>query len=529
MNSGSERTLPIDRGWAWVICFAGFIIHFMFGSAGQTHAILLGELIEKFSTTITTISFIFTGGILTFSIVSVVSASFLLPRIGERWCLILGGLSCTLVSIGQGHTTHVGVMIALECCRGLCHGIIFVPSICLIRKYFDKRRSTASVIVFCGGCFASIVGPFIIRAIKKEYGIAGTYTLLGALELHFVLAGLLLRPVTFYKQPVEVLNVDMDVIPADLESQTIALPEHQVEKPLSNGTETNGQTKFLDTPGRLLRSRSVEEQTSRPFLRTRTFSVESEGEVDSKPNMMLGSVLSLTSELGAALQNVSADSRPAASPLASRGGASRTAALAKFYYDACLNLWGFRVALLAIIPGTANVYMAIYLPMVLNSLGASLDDVSILLTIVGVTDLLSRLVMGFIADTHVLSSTVMLIISQIFFAILCQLVWLFTTFETLIVLVLLLGLVIGSRISLLSLVVIEVVGVEKMPQAFSFISMVSTVAAAAVNPALGAVTEATGSFIVSLHIVGGCYFLGGALFTVVPRLVRMDIKHGRRS
>lgn len=49
----------------------------------------------------------------------------------------------------------------------------------------------------------------------------------------------------------------------------------------------------------------------------------------------------------------------------------------------------------------------------------------------------------------------------------------------------LIGLFVGTRVSMLPLVVMEVVGIDKMPQALSIVSTVGAVTTALMNPALG--------------------------------------------
>lgn len=82
---------------------------------------------------------------------------------------------------------------------GIVNGFNFVPAISLIPRYFQRYRSRASVLPFCGVSVANIVGPFIVRVVREEYGIGGVYIILSAVELHYCLAGLLLRPVSAYR------------------------------------------------------------------------------------------------------------------------------------------------------------------------------------------------------------------------------------------------------------------------------------------------------------------------------------------
>ncbi|XP_055901076.1 uncharacterized protein LOC106051431 [Biomphalaria glabrata] len=528
--------LPVDKGWAWVICFAGFLVHTLLGSSGQVNTMMLSSLIEKFDTTITTISLMFTVGIMCFSFFSTVSANVFLPKFGERKCVIFGGILTSLSSIGQGLSTHVAGIIVLEGLRGTGHGILFVPAMCLIRQYFKRLRSTASVIVFCGGCVAAIVAPFIIAAVSKEYGVTGTYLLLGAVELHYCVSGLLLRPVTSYRKTVENSpEVELNQLPTIQVTPPPSQESSQVQsQTISNGSSYPLKNLPLDAEVRetlLDKALIVEEPIVRPRVFSRGMSVDSTDTYLSdkyKQRATFGSVLTLTSEHGAVLETV-LDKEDTKSRDDPDTGVTNVGVFRKCYNEASLNLWSMRLAMVAIMPGTVHVYIAIYTPMILHSQGASLDELSTLLTLLGVLDLVSRLGMGFLADTHIVSATVMFILSQMFLGVLCQFVGFFSMFETLIVYVILLGLVIGARVSLLPLVVIEVVGVDKMPQAFSIISLVATITAAGVNPLFGAITEATGSFIVALHIVGACFCFGAAMWILVPRLVQLDIKKGRRD
>lgn len=67
----------------------------------------------------------------------------------------------------------------------------------------------------------------------------------------------------------------------------------------------------------------------------------------------------------------------------------------------------------------------------------------------------------------------------------CQFVWTFTSFPLLILMVILMGLFVGSRVSLLPLVCTEVVGSERMPQAYSISAMSTALVGAMWSPILG--------------------------------------------
>ena len=66
------------------------------------------------------------------------------------------------------------------------------------------------------------------------------------------------------------------------------------------------------------------------------------------------------------------------------------------------RLWAFRMVLVFGGIGAGNIYIKNYVPTIAVSQGASLDQAAILVTLIGVVDLISRLSLGFFADTHLL-------------------------------------------------------------------------------------------------------------------------------
>ncbi|KAK3732196.1 hypothetical protein RRG08_026578 [Elysia crispata] len=147
--------------------------------------------------------------------------------------------------------------------------------------------------------------------------------------------------------------------------------------------------------------------------------------------------------------------------------------------------WSFYLLLVFSCVGAGNLYIRNYFPTIAVSQGATLDQAATLVILVGLLDLISRLALGFLADTHLLKSSQIVAISHIVLGLICHLIRYFHTFPLLVFLAILIATVQGTRISMMPLIVIEVVGVEMMPQAFSISTMFGTFTVAAMNPTLG--------------------------------------------
>ena len=88
---------------------------------------------------------------------------------------------------------HHDVVVA-----GIGAGLCYAPSIVILGQYFDKRRALANGISFCGAGIGSFVLPPVIRYSLDTYGLDTTFLLLAACMLHVSVAGMLFRPPEFY-------------------------------------------------------------------------------------------------------------------------------------------------------------------------------------------------------------------------------------------------------------------------------------------------------------------------------------------
>uniref|UniRef100_A0A2C9L337 Major facilitator superfamily (MFS) profile domain-containing protein n=1 Tax=Biomphalaria glabrata TaxID=6526 RepID=A0A2C9L337_BIOGL len=88
----------------------------------------------------------------------------------------------------------------------------------------------------------------------------------------------------------------------------------------------------------------------------------------------------------------------------------------------------------------------------------------------------------------------------------------------------LVGLFVGTRESLLPVMLIDLVGLSKMTNCISVNSVVSTFSIAVHNPILGYVVQKTGSFRLVLHYVGGTLFASAVGLFVIPLVQRLDKK-----
>ncbi|BFZ10206.1 hypothetical protein BsWGS_13245 [Bradybaena similaris] len=184
----------------------------------------------------------------------------------------------------------------------------------------------------------------------------------------------------------------------------------------------------------------------------------------------------------------------------------------------------YRVFLVSAVPSATTQYLLQYVPTIAVIKGATRDQAATLLTITGSVDLVSRLAIGFFADTNLLRATQIVAIAQICQGILLQFNALFDNFQKMIAMVVIMGLFIGTRQSLLPMMHIEIVGMEKMARCLSITAMLATISAASHSPMLSAILEATGSYDIVLYYVGVALIVGAVILLFMPVLAKIDAR-----
>ncbi|KAK3785784.1 hypothetical protein RRG08_031019 [Elysia crispata] len=513
-----RNELPVDRGWAWAICLGGFIFSFNFGLTRHTLAVMFLEVIDMYDTTLTTGSLIFLFIVLGAGTLSSLSSNFIVPRVGEKAVTCSAGLVSAISSVGFSFAPNIEVFLVCAAVKGLCTGAAFVPSISLIRHYFHRRRSIAQILARAGDSVSSIVMPPLIRLMRNEFGVRGAFLIVAAIELHMVLGGLLLRPVESYKYK------------PDLPDHSKETNRKRKDKTGTKGSQNGEDIEMTEIKQNLLSPTGRIPETS-TNLTTGRQQQQNDGRLESRSNPEMETK-----------RDVATRARQRALSITSVGGPDELD-VALDYREDCkendhtdssccgdcgfLRLWSFHMVLLFAVFAAANMYIRDYIPVVAASQGATLDQAAMLVTVVGAMDLVSRLSLGFLADTHLLTPSQILGAAHLALGVTCQAISSFNTFPTLVVMSVLFGTFMGTRVAMLPLVCIEVVGVDKMPQAFGIVTTIGTFATSILNPVLATIAESYGgSFVPIMHILGGCFFVSSSTLLVLPLFKRMDRKRG---
>ncbi|XP_067013659.2 monocarboxylate transporter 14 isoform X2 [Anabrus simplex] len=169
--------------------------------------------------------------------------------------------------------------------------------------------------------------------------------------------------------------------------------------------------------------------------------------------------------------------------------------------------------------------MGLYVPFVYLVDAAILDGIdpnsaSFLLSIIGITNTVGRVVCGFVADfpwvDSLLLNNICLVISTIAVAAtpFCH------SYTAYIVMAIFFGVAISGYISLTSIILVDLLGLDKLTNAFGLLILFRGGAAIVGSPLAGAVYDATSSYSIPFFMAAGFFFISAVTSFMAPALKR---------
>ncbi|XP_038671858.1 monocarboxylate transporter 14-like isoform X2 [Scyliorhinus canicula] len=186
----------IDRGWAWMVVLASFIMHVLVMGSQMALGILYVEWLEEFNQSRALTAWI---GSLTMGISLIVGplVSFFVDACGCRTTAVFGGIITALGWAMSAYATSVYYLfISFGVVAGIGNGLAYLPNIVMVGQYFQRRRALAQGISTTGTGFGACLVTILLKTLSAEYGWRGTMLIHGAVNLNLCVCGALLRPLS---------------------------------------------------------------------------------------------------------------------------------------------------------------------------------------------------------------------------------------------------------------------------------------------------------------------------------------------
>lgn len=558
-----EELYPIDRGWAWVVLFACFFEQLLLVGTHASFGILFNEFQMAYSSSATIISLSLSVQTIILSLLSLFILSIGSHYLSNRVFVMMGGLTSFAAYMINAFLPDISYLILSQgVLFGLTHAFAQGPSLVILGKYFKKYRGLATTLANVGASSGIFIFPLVLRKLIDSYGLQGALVIHSGLLLNFLVAGSLLRPLSFYDKPSlkrvakykkeeeseELLQDQKLVTINDIvsENQTSYQPVSNTIDDSDKVQETNQncQTSMKDS----LQMHSINNSLE-PYTRNRTFS-DSQKERPKNMRILTSDHLKpemshSTRSLNKVLDRVGISGDLAvASSMGDISGSVYSVCGSKsdvhvkpedkntksveetqemkmltFFKELiglkCLKIRIFQIWLVVAffgILGTAQIVT--YVPPLAAEKGVDKNQRVFLLTIIGASDIAGKVVLTVITFFNIFPKDIMMAVSLWIIAVVFFCVALFTEFSHFVVLSAVLGSCSGVYFALFPAVLADLVGLENLSGAMGLTMLAHGFSLTIGNLILGAIKDATGSFVGSFLYAGGCTFWSAIAMTV---------------
>ncbi|XP_041973493.1 monocarboxylate transporter 12 [Aricia agestis] len=501
---------PPDGGWGWVVVFASFMIHIVTDGMTYSFGVFYSEFLTYFNE----------GKGKTAWIVSIMvgvtlssgplSSSFV-NRWGCRTVTVAGALlssACVVLSAFANNVTTLIFTIGVG--AGFGFGLIYLPAIVSVTVWFERYRSLATGIAVCGSGLGTFLFPPITSALISNFGWRGAMALIGAFILNCVPLGIMFRPVPERVQS----PVTEPMLP---KTQKSPLKRSQSSEHVARA---NG--KVDEDVSRLTLSQPIlnDSQEQRSLAQSR----QGSGIMQRPDVLYQGSMTSLARYRGASPERIQISVKTEERkqncgwlPCSEEFKAALSEMLDisllvdPIFVLFCLS--NFLTSIGFYIPYVYTVDMS-------KKLGV--ENPEYLISIIGAANLVGRIVLGYISDkpwvNRLLAYNVCLTIAGIStaMAMACWEFWGLAMYAAVF------GFTIGAYVGLTSVVLVDLLGIEKLTNAFGLLLLFQGIASLIGPPFAGWLYDTLQSYSPGFFVAGGTISLSGVILFLIPVLEKRN-------
>lgn len=401
---------------------------------------------------------------------------------------------------------------------GLGGGLVTCQCFVILPLYFQRRRGLANGIMMSGICMGQLVGPPVARFLQASYGFKGATLIIGALQLNACVGASFFHPPEWHQKKVLVEEEPQEDAPAlPTKDKAVGPPDltnglvHSPSEASFPGGAAEGEIDgSLAVKARLL---------SR--LEGRRASCSS-----SRRSSRYNSTLSLASLDVGSLAALPMEDEPKEEEgdLEGQGDILPVRVVRSLigdlgsvkYMRACILFLGATMC----INGYLNFLMMV--PFAMAEAGHSPDTAAWSISVCAGCNMVTRFIVSTLSDWPRFKSSV---VYSSAFALTASCMFAFTflsSAEELMAVMALFGFGVGCNMGLYNIVIMEVMGVERLAPVFGTTCLFVAVGFICIGPFIGFMRDVTQSYDVSLRITGGMMLVALTAWLFMPLAKKVD-------
>ncbi|XP_050416442.2 monocarboxylate transporter 13-like [Patella vulgata] len=499
--------------------FACFMTNTLCMGYIRTFGILFVEYRERFETSAVTTALTmgFSCGVQ--SITALLVHNIILEFITVRSVVAVGGFIYGINVILKVFASDITYVILTECIlAGAAHGMVFSPTFVILGQYFNKYRSFATAFATCGSSLGGMLFAPMLNYLLDTEGYSGALLIYGGLMFNIIPFACLFRPLKPKEMQTDeecsetAVTIDATLAVADVGSfyglNLIAGRSTLVAPKILSNSENN-----IVVDKRFPLDKNLDESISK-----------------SASVSHINKVILLDSVLQLSVQNRRiVDQEKDKSEIVTKSIPGLFLKLIRVFDFRLFQDYRFLIISAFTFFGPIAVGTGgLLLPPLNKEMGLHSTQSSNLLMVLAAVDLCSRFIIGIIADKNWIRKQNIVIISLIILGVSFQFVGFCTDFPRLVVFTVVMGLFSGAYFALLTVILIDIVGLAKLSPVLGFVQLYGGISSVAMFPLLGLLRDVTGSYVAAYQFLGATAFVTALILLMEP-LVRRHRKKAKAT
>ncbi|XP_050497626.1 monocarboxylate transporter 3 [Diabrotica virgifera virgifera] len=199
VSSQPDIVIPPDGGWGWLVVLGSFMCNLIVDGTIFSFGTFLKIISKEFDADpadVTLVGSLMSG----FYLIAGPFVSAIANRYGFRIVVIFGGLlSAAAFALCYFATSVTYLCVLYGVIGGIGFGFIYAPSIIILGFYFERWRGLATGIAVCGSGIGTFVYAPMTDIVITKFGWRGAMLVHAALILICALSGILYRPLKAMK------------------------------------------------------------------------------------------------------------------------------------------------------------------------------------------------------------------------------------------------------------------------------------------------------------------------------------------
>jgi len=560
---------PPDGGWGWVVVFASFMIHILADGITYSFGIFMVELIDVFKADRGTAGLI-PAILVGITLGSGPIASSLTNRYGCRLVTIAGAILAFAGLALSAAAQNIGLLyFTIGACTGLGFGLIYLPAIVSVSMYFEKKRAFATGIAVCGSGLGTFLMAPVTKWLINQYGWQGAMLIVAGLVLNCIIFGALFKPLqptptkkkiklSLSGQDEEKVLLERNGTNTDQKKQNGVAPAPEIQvnghavqpvavasiRPFAEQMGMNG--KYTDMARMAMSHPAFLNQAERPQIHFGSHSQFQEMRKNNQPHHLKTGVMNRKDILyGGSLINIPEYKRDPQQYRKSICHLSEEAELDSAMMDQEAKICCFSTS-----PKRARnfnqmldfslfkdpIFLMYACSNFLTSLGFNVPYVytvdrailweidpkmaSFLLSVIGIANTIGRIILGWLSDQRWANRLYMYNFCLICCGLSMGLSVFCTDYISQVVYCAVFGVTSGAYVGLTSVVLVDLLGLDKLTNAFGLLLLFQGIASVIGPPIIGALYDYIGNYDVGFYFAGTMIFLSGAMLVFIPSLQR---------